>query len=388
MNTASNTDLRDFFEQELSGLLDRLYGAALRLAKDRADAEDLVAETVTKALTNLETLKDRKQLRSWMFRILTNTFISECRKRSARPENEVLPEDDSESEFSLFEKLHQPFLLWWGTPEQEFLNKILRDDLERALDALPEVFRIVVVLTELEGFSYGETAKMLRVPIGTVRSRLARGRSLLQKALWQHAEEAGWAPTGTATPMDRDGVERKLAAILYADVAGYSRLTRDDETATHHTLSTYLDMLTTAITKHGGKVQHFAGDAVLADFGTAQAALTCAVDVQRDLAAWNDDAPDHRKVQFRIGINIGDVIVDRNDIYGDGVNVAARLESLAEPGGICISGTLYDAIGGKLPVTYEFMGEQSVKNIATPVRAYRVVVDVPAADTGTRDSVS
>ena len=109
MPTASNSDLRDFFEQELGELLDGLYGAALRLAKHQADAEDLVAETVTKALDNLDTLKDRKHLRSWMFRILTNTYISEWRKRGARPQTEVLQEDDDEAEFSLFDKLHQPF---------------------------------------------------------------------------------------------------------------------------------------------------------------------------------------------------------------------------------------------------------------------------------------
>ena len=116
------------------------------------------------------------------------------------------------------------------------------------------------------------------------------------------------------------------------------------------------------------------------DFGTVQAALQCAVCAQRELAAWNHDVPDERKVQFRVGINVGDVIVDRDDLYGDGVNVAARLEALAEPGGICMSGTVYDAIGGKLPLRYEYMGEQTVKNITTPVRAYRVVFDGSSVD--------
>lgn len=375
-------ELREFFEEQLGGLLDGLYGAALRLTKQRADAEELVAETVNKALENLGSLKDRTHLRAWMFRILTNTFISEQRKRKVRPEAEAWPQDEEEEEFSLFEKLHQPFVLWWGTPEQDFLNKVLRDDLERAVDALPEVFRVVVVLTELQGFTYQEAAKILRVPVGTVRSRLARGRSLLQKALWQHAKDAGWTPAGVETSGHEDGVQRKLAAVLYADVAGYSRLTQANETETHHTLSAYLDMLTTCIGRHGGRVQHFAGDAVLADFDTIQAALRCAVSIQRDLVAWNNEVPDERKVLFRIGINIGDVIVDRNDIYGDGVNVAARLESLADPGGICISGTVYDTIGSRLPFCYEFMGEQSVKNIAAPVRTYRVVFDESSAGDG------
>ncbi len=166
-------------------------------------------------------------------------------------------------------------------------------------------------------------------------------------------------------------LQRKLAAILYADVAGYSRLTGEDEEGTHRTLSTYLDVLTDCIQRHNGKVMHYAGDAVLADFPTVSDALTCAVAVQDGLKSRNQGLPDERKVQFRIGVNLGEVIADRGEIYGDGVNVAARLESLAEPGGICISGTVYDAIGAKLPFEYEFLGEQEVKNIAKPVRAYR-----------------
>ena len=170
--------------------------------------------------------------------------------------------------------------------------------------------------------------------------------------------------------MGTEPLERKLAAILYADVAGYSRLTGEDEEGTHRALSAHLDAITDSIEKHNGKVLHFAGDAVLADFTTVSGALICAAAVQQDLEVRNKDIPEKRKVQFRIGVNLGEVIVDRGEIYGEGVNVAARLESLAEPGGICVSGTVYDAIGNKLPLDYEFMGEQSVKNIEKPVRAY------------------
>lgn len=116
-------------------------------------------------------------------------FLSERRALRSRPETEPLPSDDES--FSIFERLHQPFLLWWGNPEQEFLNALLRGDLEHALQALPEGFRVVVVLAEIQGFSYQEIADTLEIPIGTVRSRLARGRSLLQRALWEHAQEAG-----------------------------------------------------------------------------------------------------------------------------------------------------------------------------------------------------
>jgi adenylate cyclase len=168
---------------------------------------------------------------------------------------------------------------------------------------------------------------------------------------------------------------RKLAAILYTDVAGYSRLTGADEVGTHKLLSEYLDLIAELIAQHHGQVVHYAGDAVLADFDMVSAALHCAVSIQRELASRNEDLPAERRVQFRIGVNLGEVIVDRNDIYGDGVNIAARLESLAEPGGICISESVRAAVGEQLPFTYEFLGEQQVKNIATPIRTYRVLLE-------------
>ena len=166
-------------------------------------------------------------------------------------------------------------------------------------------------------------------------------------------------------------LEHKLTAILYADVAGYSRLTGDDEEGTHRRLSASLDAITASIKEHNGKVMHFAGDAVLADFAAVSDAVICAVTIQRDLGDRNRDLPEDRKVHFRMGVNLGEVIVDRGEIYGDGVNIAARLESLAEPGGICVSDFVHGALGNKLPLDYEFMGEQRVKNIAEPVKAYR-----------------
>ncbi len=171
--------------------------------------------------------------------------------------------------------------------------------------------------------------------------------------------------------MGNEPLTRKLAAILYADVAGYSRLTGEDEEATHRALSSCLDTITTSIEKHGGTVMHIAGDAVLADFPTVSDTLICAVTVQHELADRNKDLPEDRRVQFRIGVNLGEVIVDRNEIYGDGVNIAARLQGLADSGGICISESVHTAAGNKLPLEYEFIGEQEVKNIAKPVKAYR-----------------
>ena len=158
--------------------------------------------------------------------------------------------------------------------------------------------------------------------------------------------------------MATKGVTRKLAAIFYADVAGYSRLTDADEEGTHQTLGTYLDAITAIIEGHSGRILHYAGDAILAEFASAGVAVTSAIEVQRDLATRNKDVSNDRKLQFRIGINLGDVIVDRGELYGHGVNVAARLETLAEPGSVCVSDAVRTAIGTKLPLQYAFIGEQ------------------------------
>jgi RNA polymerase sigma-70 factor (ECF subfamily) len=187
-SAAANDDRRWFGEAVLAILPD-LMGTARRLTRNEADAEDLVAEAVARAWTGFGSLKDRQRFRGWIFRILTNLFISQRRADAIRPDEEEIP--DESSEFSLFEQLHQPFLLWWGNPEREFLDKLVREDFERALDTLPEAFRIAVIMADLGGASYGEIARQLNVPVGTVRSRLARGRSLLQKELWEHARDAG-----------------------------------------------------------------------------------------------------------------------------------------------------------------------------------------------------
>ncbi len=195
----------------------------------------------------------------------------------------------------------------------------------------------------------------------------------LPKVGYRLIAEVGRRPSAIAGQLPEDladGLQRKLAAIMYADIAGYSRLTGQDEDGTHRMLSAHLDLVTGAIERYGGRVVHFAGDAVLADFSVVSEAVTCAVAVQHDLVKRNADVSAERKLQFRIGVNLGEVIVDRNDIYGDGVNIAARLEGLAEPGGVCLSGTVVDAVGHRLPLEYRFLGEQTVKNIIKPVRAY------------------
>jgi adenylate cyclase len=174
----------------------------------------------------------------------------------------------------------------------------------------------------------------------------------------------------TASP--RTPVERRLAAIFSADVKGYSRLMGEDEVATVRTLTSYREVMSTLIEQHRGRVVDSPGDNLLAEFASVVDALAGAVAIQRTLQERNAELPPLRRMEFRIGINLGDVIVEGERIYGDGVNIAARLESLAEAGGICISGTVYDQVETKLALPYEYLGEQSVKNIVKPVRAYRV----------------
>lgn len=185
-------DCRRWFAAQIERLTDRLYGTALRLTRNPEDAEDLVAETVVKAWARLGELRERQAFPGWLLRILNNTFISEWRHRRASPEVALGAEEEGVDEpFSLFEKVHQPFLLWWGNPEESLIAGLLREDLDRALDALPDAYRVVVVLVDVQGYSYPEAAEVLGVPIGTVRSRLSRARSQLQRALWRHAQEAG-----------------------------------------------------------------------------------------------------------------------------------------------------------------------------------------------------
>jgi RNA polymerase sigma-70 factor (ECF subfamily) len=190
MDGAPSAAEREWFESTLVELLPDLFGTALRLTRNRADAEDLVSDTVARGWARLHDLSDRTRLRGWLFRILTNIFLSARRTAGRRGVHESLDETGDDG-FSLFEKLHAPILLWWGTPERAFLDKLLREDVARALDGLPEPFRIVIVLADMQGCTYQEIAAALQIPIGTVRSRLARARALLQKALWTHAQDAG-----------------------------------------------------------------------------------------------------------------------------------------------------------------------------------------------------
>jgi adenylate cyclase len=174
----------------------------------------------------------------------------------------------------------------------------------------------------------------------------------------------------------QDRLERRLAAILAADVAGYGRLTGADEEGTHVQLQDHLRALVDPkIAEHRGRVVKNTGDGMLAEFSSVVDALRCALEVQHGMAERNAEVPDEKRIEFRIGINVGDIIIDRNDIFGDGVNVAARLEGLAKPGGICISEDAHRQVRGKFDVTFEDAGEQQLKNIAGPIRVFGVALD-------------
>ena len=165
---------------------------------------------------------------------------------------------------------------------------------------------------------------------------------------------------------------RSLAAVMYADVADYSRLMQEDEQGTHDLLIRSLDFVAHCVRKEHGKIAHYAGDAVMADFRDASSALHCAVCIQQGIEQCNADLPPENCIRFRIGINLGEIIHDRGDIYGNAVNVAARLEGLAIPGGICITDAVRISVGNQPALDYVPLGDLTVKNISEPLRAYHV----------------
>jgi adenylate cyclase len=179
--------------------------------------------------------------------------------------------------------------------------------------------------------------------------------------------------------MAEEGFKRKLTAILSADAVGYSRLMAENETATVKTIATYREVISSLIKQHRGRVVDSPGDNILAEFSSVVDAVQCAVAIQNEIQTRNAGLAKNRRMEFRIGINLGDVIDEEDRIYGDGVNVAARLEAMADPSGICVSKTTFDQIETKLPLGYEYLGEQSVKNIPKPVGAYRVLMKPDAA---------
>jgi adenylate cyclase len=187
--------------------------------------------------------------------------------------------------------------------------------------------------------------------------------------------------------MPEERAKRKLSAILSADVKGYSRLMGEDELATVRTLEAYREMIAEVIRDYRGRVVDSPGDNVLAEFASVVDAVESAVDIQKELKAKNAEVPENRRMEFRIGINLGDVIEEGERIYGDGVNIAARIEGLAGAGEICISGTAFDQVESKLGLEFEYLGEQSVKNIKKPVRVYRAQMESVVSDVETRQEL-
>src|SRR5205085_11294481 len=173
---------------------------------------------------------------------------------------------------------------------------------------------------------------------------------------------------------------RRLAAILAADVTGYSRLMGADEDGTLNRLKAHRrELFDPKVAEHRGRIVKTAGDGMLVEFASVVDAVRCAVEIQRGMSDRESDVADERRIRFRIGVNLGDIIIDGGDIFGDGVNVAARLEALAEPGGICISRTVRNQVRDRLPYSFEDLGEQSVKNIARPVRIDAMSAEAVAA---------
>jgi len=179
--------------------------------------------------------------------------------------------------------------------------------------------------------------------------------------------------------MTDKSLKRKLVAILHADIKGYSRLMDDNEEATVSTLTAYREVMGVLIRQHRGRVVHGSGDSLLAEFISVVDAVQCAVEIQEELKTRNTELSEDRKVEFRVGINLGDVIEKDEDLHGDGVNIAARVENLAKGGGICITRPAYDQVKNKLSLGYEYLGEHAVKNIVEPVRVYRVLMEPEAA---------
>jgi DNA-binding response OmpR family regulator len=192
------------------------------------------------------------------------------------------------------------------------------------------------------------------------------------KAVIRRLPPAG-SSDSAETAVESESMQRQLKAILSADVKEYSRLMAEDEMFTIHTLTAYRALVSSHIEKHYGRVVDSPGDNILAEFGSVVNAVECATEIQRDLREQNAGLPDHRRMEFRIGINLGDVVLEKGRIYGDGVNIAARIEGLAQAGGICISGSVYDQIENRMSLKYEYMGEKTVKNMVKPVRVYQVL---------------
>ena len=280
-----------------------------------------------------------------------------------------------------------------GPPQQ--IEQLELHEAERSIRSLQEKQQSVILFIGLTRANYDQIASACDLAIGTIRSWLVRGRKALRKltgvASRQHPRAsrprrlvaAATIRPGRRPPADRrsniakdvTSQTRRLAAILAADVAGYSRLMGADEEGTLAALKQLRSKLADPkIEEHHGRIVKTTGDGLLVEFPSVVDAVRCAVEVQCEMAECNIGVPVEKRIEFRIGINVGDIIIDGDDIFGDGVNVAARLEALAEPGGICVSRAVHDQVRDKLDIAFEDRGKQQVKNIASPVHFYRIPI--------------
>jgi len=204
----SDQETKERFSKCLEECMDAAYSFSLRLTRNPASAEDLLSESVTSAWKSFATLDDTQRFRQWLFRIMHNCFISDYRKKAVRPVeqsfDDMFGEDGDDDITNLLVKQSDDFLLWWGDPEQIVANQLLGNDIRQAIDELPEAYRETVCLVNVEGLSYDEAAEILGVPPGTVRSRMKRGRTLLQRALWEHARLTGVIPDNDSKDMHHD----------------------------------------------------------------------------------------------------------------------------------------------------------------------------------------
>ena len=244
----------------------------------------------------------------------------------------------------------------WKQEIEKYQTTLLVQDL---IKLLPEPMRQVSFLCDIKGESHQEAAELLGISLEDVKVRLHRARKQLKNLYLENAE-------------------RKLCALLSADVEGYSRLMGEDELATIQTLQIYQGAIGAIIKQFRGRVVDSPGDNILAEFASVVDAVESAVTIQNELKIRNTELSENRRMKFRIGINVGEVIEDKGRLYGNGVNVAARIENLAEGGGICISGTVHDQVKRKLSLEYQYLGRKKVKNILRPLPVYRILTETQA----------
>ena len=334
-------DFYEVYEQHY----DRVRNFILASVENRWVADHLVHETFLRVLQNFSEVRDPAELTSWILRIAANL----CQDYFRSPSRKLIPfEDHRAGELPGESSLEKEI--------EKYQTSLLVQDL---IKLLPEPMRQVSFLCDIKGESHQEAAELLGISLEDVKVRLHRARKQLKNLYLENAE-------------------RKLCALLSADVEGYSRLMGEDELATIQTLQIYQGAIGAIIKQFRGRVVDSPGDNILAEFASVVDAVESAVTIQNELKIRNTELSENRRMKFRIGINVGEVIEDKGRLYGNGVNVAARIENLAEGGGICISGTVHDQVKRKLSLEYQYLGRKKVKNILRPLPVYRILTETQA----------